>query len=1086
MNSGVSPLLIDKSQIAFGLNLSLRGGYITHRPPIQKKTLNFQGNTSLATLVKTGFFQGAGYYRPDFGPESLLAQIAGHLIKFTETGSSWIVTDVSVPGDLNNPSANQVWMNQAEKWMIVTDGSTMLPIFFDGTSSRRSFGDSQVWGTTDQPFTPPAIGGTVELLLATPYIGQYNVPVILNGEYYQPVQFPSGLYPALLTNISDTPGNTIEIDTNVSVIPSNYGIILSASIVYTGSLTAQERMIMSVPPSSGPLPVNPTPNYHGQPFMLWQEPGGASVTFPIGNADATVPFDGNLTTDTYSFGPGNPNLAPMLPAVGTILLYSSYYNNGPTVNVGLVKQAFTIPAQGDSILVFLDSNYTGTPNQVVWINGQQYLVSPAPVGSLSDVLNVINLTDTSGSGQYPATVVAPADILSVPELPAGRMGAYGMGRQWLSLTDGISYIAGDIVGGPSGSPANDFRDAVLKTTENTFLAGGGTFRLPGTGDIITAMVFPPILDTSLGQGQLLIGTPFSVFSNNSPVDRTTWESVTSPLQTESLKDNGPLAQNSTILVNSDTFFRSYVGISSLILARRAFFGWGNKPVSNEMQRIINEDNQTLLPFGSAMTYDNRYLSTCSPNAVGNGVFHVGIITLNFDLISSLRTNQPPAWEGVWTGINAMQVVSGRVNGSKRAFAFTYNITLSNIELYELLQETTTSYQDNDVTPILWVFETPVLFNKDIKPLPNLIQLSDGEFYISDIEGTVIIKVYYRPDFYPCWTLWNTQTVCLDNSGQYAQLGYRMRIGLGKPDSNPSESGNDRPLNVGNFFQFRVEITGSCKWHGFKVAATEFPQPAFAPVDIPPNCQVIDCQVPDDLGIYSLQGLPPENLPPVPPPPFPFFNQEVVFAPICSSGTPTFSGALPNWITLDSANNRLIGAAGVIGGITQADANNNAQQALNQFAQTNLANGNLTCGGAASCDGTDTHSYQITGYTDGEIANASGHSPSGGEVTWDGTFPIIDNSSSCRWAAISVDTGVMLVDGKRSYCATIYFDGTNWFLDVWDDTNTMLWQGEKTTGSTAAGTYVSTGSGTDGSSPPSVVVTQLGIGSSEQASACETD
>ena len=1077
MQSGVAPLLVEKNQVAFGLNLSLRGGFITHRPPIQKKKLNFLGNSALATLVQTGFFQGAGYYRPDFGPESLIAQIAGHLILFTEQGNggTWNVSDVSVPGDLNNPSANQVWMNQAEKWMIITDGSSKLPIFFDGTTSRRSFGDSQLWGTTALDFTPPAIGGSVTLTLTAPYIGQYNVPVLLNGEYYQPISGATpGSYPAILTNISDTPSNVQGAAEVVDVIPVNVGYLLADSVQtvsYHFPYNVTDIFLVGYGPF---IFTSLIPNLAvGTLLSAVDSQYGISATLIITSVTPTG------TTTTYGVQLASTWSNGMRFNTGTLVMLAN--STQPTVSLGTLANSFIAPAVGATVSAQLSQPYTGPSGQPVWINGAQYTITPVSSSPTSNLLTVINLTDTDIN-----PVVAPKEILSVPELPAGRMGAYGMGRQWMSLTDGISYIAGDIVGGPSGSVANNYRDSVLKTTENTFLSGGGTFRLPGTGDLITAMLFPPILDTSLGQGELIISTPFSMFSNNSPVDRTTWEQLTSPLQTESLKDNGSLAQNSTILVNSDTFFRSYVGIGSLVLARRSFLGWGNKPISNEMQRILNQDNQSLLPYGSAITYDNRFLSTAAPNVLGGGVFHVGLVSLNFDLISTLRASQPPAWESVWTGINAMQVVSGRVNGSKRAFAFTYNINQSIIELYELLQETTTLYQDNDVTPILWVFETPVLFNKDIKPLPNLIQLSDGEFYISDIEGTVIIKVYYRPDFYPCWTLWNTQTVCLDNSGQYAQPGYRMRIGLGEPDSNPSESGNDRPLNVGNFFQFRVEITGSCKWHGLKVAANEFPQPAFAPADIPPNCQAIDCQVPDDLRIYSLQGLPPSNLPAFPPAPMPFVNEQVVFTPICASGTPTFSGNLPNWITLDADNNKLIGSAGVIGGQTQAIANSIAQQALNQFAQTNLANGNLTCGGAASCDGTDTHSYQITGYTDGEIANASGHSPSGGETTWDGTFPIIDNSSSCRWAAISVDTGVMLVDGKRSYCATIYFDGTNWFLDVWDDTNTMLWQGEKTTGSTAAGTYVSTGSGTDGSSPPSVVVTQLGIGSSEQASVCQTD
>ncbi len=39
--------------------------------------------------------------------------------------------------DVNPASRTQVWMWQAEKWMIVQDGQS-VPIFFDGASARRS------------------------------------------------------------------------------------------------------------------------------------------------------------------------------------------------------------------------------------------------------------------------------------------------------------------------------------------------------------------------------------------------------------------------------------------------------------------------------------------------------------------------------------------------------------------------------------------------------------------------------------------------------------------------------------------------------------------------------------------------------------------------------------------------------------------------------------------------------------------------------------------------------------------------------------------------------------------------------------
>jgi hypothetical protein len=528
-------------------------------------------------------------------------------------------------------------------------------------------------------------------------------------------------------------------------------------------------------------------------------------------------------------------------------------STSPTVIVGSVANtAFVVPAVGSSATVYLNALYTGAANQQVWINGKQYNITAIPQPpppSPSNLLTVINLTDTK------TTAIAAGSILtSVPELPAGRMGAYGMARNAMCLTSGLSYIMGDLAGGAAGTQANDYRDAVLKTTENDDLPGGGSFSLPGSGDIITAMIFPPNLDTSLGQGALQIFTPFSCFSNNTSIDRTKWESPTTPLQTESLKDNGALGQNSTISVNSDTFFRSFNGIGSLVLARRDFGGWGNKTISNEMQRPLSDDNQQLLGYSSATNFDNRYLATCSPQTGGLGIYHRGLISLNFDLLSSLRTTIPPAWESVWLGLNVLQSISGRVNGTLRSFCFTSNLKTSNLEIYEILREQNPQYQDNGTTPIVWGFETPVMFNKDIKPLTEFCQIQGGEMYLNKIKGNINVKIYYRPDFYPCWTLWHEFPLCVKNSELEDKPGYRMQIGLGEPSPIHVEAANNRPLKLGYFFQFRVVITGACQFMGLRVKAYSQPDPALTPVqEANSPCQLINCPDVDDFGIYKLQG-----------------------------------------------------------------------------------------------------------------------------------------------------------------------------------------------------------------------------------------
>ena len=858
MNGGIAPELLAKNQFGVGVNTSIRGGFISVRPAFQKISINYP-TPEIQSVVETGLFQGACYYKPDFGMESLLAQISGRLFNFKTSadGVTWDVLDVSVPGDYNSATIQQVWMWQSEKWMIIQDGTGVLPIFFDGTSSRRSLGGSKTVATTSESFVVPAIGLGVSVHVSKKYTGADNFPVIIDGEYWE-----------------------ISSDSAIDPITSLYKINIQPFYNYS---------------------------YGSQP------------------AQPSIPVDGYAMYALGSTGEYIGNIPPewcvdIFNDPGMLGPFTGRY--GPVYESRLTKP-------------YLNQSIYST---ILGFSGVSYIITNIDAPPAPEVFTVVlkNISDAS-TGK---TINAGVSIISVPELPAGRMGAYGMSRNWMCLTDSTSYIAGDIVGGGSGSIAYNYRDSVLRQTENTFLTGGGSFRIPGTGETINAMLFPPILDSSLGQGQLQIFTGRSVFSNNSPVDRTTWTSVTSPIQTEALKDKGALGQNSTVLVNSDTFFRSDDGLSSLVLARRDFGTWGNKPISNEVQRFLAKDNKTLLQYGSAVTFDNRFLTTTSPSIYSGRVLHTGLVSLNFDLMSSLQTNVPPSWEGAWTGVNVSQILFGRIGNSKRTFAFTFDKLTSKNELYEILPEGTSVYADNSTTPIAWFFETPCFFGNDIKPKTDLCQLRDGEFYLSDIKGSVTVKIYYRPDYYPCWTLWRETSVCSDMSKVLSNPSYHMRVGLGEPTQEDADSANGRPMRMGNFFQFRVEITGACVFRGMKASAISVPQNNFAPIiESGAPCELISCSTTPDLEVYSLQNTPPVT--PVEPVPQPCnFLNDTITQQVCPDENLVFTGNLPSWITHDTIN--FYGTAGTFCGISPIDANNKASTSLNQFVQAGVFDGTIKC------------------------------------------------------------------------------------------------------------------------------------------------
>ena len=484
--------------------------------------------------------------------------------------------------------------------------------------------------------------------LTSPYTGPFNIPVLFNKEYYQiSRKNPSTGYICSLVQVPGGPG-TLPAGTKIIYYPSflaylantftfpvggplnNYQLIVSDASVYSVGQTVETGsafqppgmgfLITSIDLVANTLTVNVVGPYS---YIT----GSTSITFPTGQPIITA-------------GVSNPT--------SVVGVFAASVDLSSTTTVPLVQP------------------YSGQANLLVTVNGTLYRITHLANATHPTVIYLLNLSDVAVG-----TYASGLQIYSIPELPAGRMGTYGMGCNCICLTDGLSYVIGDVVGGGSGTPANNYRDAVLKITQNTFLAGGGNFRLPGTGDIITAMAFPPIMDTSLGQGPLQVGTGFSFFTNVVPgTNPSTWESLTFTIQTEALAGTGPLGQNSTILVNSDVFFRSTVGIGSLVQARRDFssvsislgssYGWGNTPISNEMQRILNKDNQTLLSFSSATNFDNRFFCTCAPNVSAQGVFHVGLVGLNFDLISSLQAKLPPACgrrvdghqhaaTGVWPG-----------------------------------------------------------------------------------------------------------------------------------------------------------------------------------------------------------------------------------------------------------------------------------------------------------------------------------------------------------------------------------------------------------------------------------------------------
>lgn len=545
---------------------------------------------------------------------------------------------------------------------------------------------------------------------------------------------------------------------------------------------------------------------------LWQ---AENYVFWNDGVSLTVFFDG--TNTARSIGQTNPNPLQTV-AVGAIL-------STPFQSATITLTAPYIGAIGDTIVL--------NPGNNAAITG---LVTNTAVPGPNDVTVTWN-----NPGPYGIFATNQLQKTAVPQFPVGRMGAYGRGRVWMVLADGVRFIAGDIVGGPSGTKALNFRDAILNITENSYLTGGGAFRVPGSIGDIRAMIFTAQPDTSLGQGPLEIFTATHVFSCNAPVDRLTWQSLTNPILTETVIANGALGQNSTFQVNSDVYYRAVDGWRSLILARRDFEEWYNTPISREVDRVLALDNQSLLSFGTGCFFDNRPLMGISPISTPNGVYHKGMIVINTDLVSKLKNKLYPCYDGVWPGMNIFGIMIGQFSLVQRCYQFVYNSVLTTLELWELLPDDPNDIgnnpsaiiaDNNGQDAIQWWFESASLRFRESNDNRTYKALIDGEIFVDNLVGRVDFEVFWKPDQYPCWTLWHSWSECATKNTSAptdnTKPQFRPRMGLGTPTITACDPSTNRPLREGYTFQIKVVITGQCEFLGFRCAATIQPEPTFAP------------------------------------------------------------------------------------------------------------------------------------------------------------------------------------------------------------------------------------------------------------------
>lgn len=380
------------------------------------------------------------------------------------------------------------------------------------------------------------------------------------------------------------------------------------------------------------------------------------------------------------------------------------------------------------------------------------------------------------------------------EVPVGGVMSYGNGRLAV-VVNGNNVRIGDI--------RTEDHQSELKFTETFNLLGGGDFAFPSR---VNALGVLPVIDSASGQGSLIVGCESSVHSLKTQItQRDLWSEV--GFSTVLLPSRGISGGNALVAVNQDLFFRSSDGLRSIRTSTADYDAPGLAPLSVEVRTRFDYDTPALLQDASVVYFDNRVLCTHSPFVYSNRALFSGIVALNFDGLSGRGSKSPAAFDGEWDGLIIAQLFTGLVDGVERCFVLGREASGAGTNgLWEIQREVEVPVSENPTQ----VLETRMLFGTAPGTLKNL-RRADVQF--SAVSSPLTVRVYFRPDKYPFWVLWDTFTATPQAAAKdtitRTRDQYRPRFSTRTPASTMDPQTN-RPVSQATGFQVRVEFEGNAR------------------------------------------------------------------------------------------------------------------------------------------------------------------------------------------------------------------------------------------------------------------------------------
>lgn len=139
VNSDLAPVLLQPNQLAWLINMTVRGGLINTRPVWVKRDIDFTAFIDGGGTTKDfeeGYFQGGGTYNGDNGYSYLAASLSGRIF-LININQGYQLAEQTISGDPSDPAQKKVYFLQAENWLIAQD-TVNNPWLFNGNTPFRS------------------------------------------------------------------------------------------------------------------------------------------------------------------------------------------------------------------------------------------------------------------------------------------------------------------------------------------------------------------------------------------------------------------------------------------------------------------------------------------------------------------------------------------------------------------------------------------------------------------------------------------------------------------------------------------------------------------------------------------------------------------------------------------------------------------------------------------------------------------------------------------------------------------------------------------------------------------------------------